>query len=970
MPRSHPPEIRRKFAAALERTGDYREACQAVGIPERTGRRWRSEGLVRASAAAARAAGLSGREPPGPSTTSFEGRSADLAALSDFFERGERVVTVFGPPGIGKTRLTSEFLKRARPGRFRPGRPVFCDLRAVRTREATVLEFGRALGLERVGEGPSSVESLGAALAARGRVLAVIDNAESASVAVGSLVAELLQGAPESGFLITSRRLLGLRAEVPYELSSLLLPVWPESDFECLHPHALTRSPSPPDADPWDSAAMRLFRARALAAEPALRSSDLPADDVCRIVHRLEGVPLAIELAASQLRRLGVRQLSDELQGCTLSVEDSSPDVDPRHRSLRRVVEQSYRHLSPVEQRVFAQLSIFHGGFTEEAAHAVLEPSQATSSWAGPVLRRLRESSMLRVERSSGVRRWGLSEPMREFAEEKLRESGLWGELATRHADYFERRGEQWVSQLRGHEGESARLGLKTELANFRLALNTREHVRDPASMLRLTLVLFEATIEWAPTHAASLIGDGIERAQNASRDLCPERMVPLLLRRSAARRETRDLSGAMADLDEARALANRASDGWTADQRRRLDAEIELHRGLACFYQGAYADARAHLEKSLSRLKPVSGLDVSHLEGQVRCALGTVRVQGSHDEAGLSLLARGVGMLEETGDVRAELWARYWWAGMQYHFRCALPPEDLDRLAERCRGLELRLHEVHFRYLTAIVRFDFGQTERARDGMREVRDLCRRTGLVRLRLCGAFVLGSSLEVCDALDEAIACYEDAVAGFESFGDRRNGALAKVFLAGATSRHGDVERSRRLLQVANRELAASGDVRASELVELQRGRISVAQIRQSVGTSGVATAATMLGQAEDSAKRAARLREVGALVCPPLLASSAEARMIAELLQRDIESVATDQRRLVVRRDGAAFARGGEPLRLMPEGELLRRLLLILVERRLDRPGQAVETSELIDRCWPGERMRPQAGRMRVRGVIR
>ena len=378
------------------------------------------------------------------------------------------MVTVFGPPGIGKTRLTHEFLKRARPGRFRRGKPVFCDLRAVRTREETGLEFGRALGLERVGEGTSTVQSLAAALSARGPLLTVFDNAESASEAVAALLAELLQGAPESGFLITSRRLLGLRTEVPYELSPLSLPKWPASELDRLDPRAATGSACPTDADPWESAAVRLFQARALAAEPALRSSDLPARDVCRIVHRLEGVPLAIELAASQLRRLGVRQLSDDLQRCTLSVEDSSPDVDPRHRSLRRAVEHSYRHLSPVEQRVFAQLSVFSDGFTEEAAHAVLGPSHAASRWAGPVLRRLRESSMLRVERSSGVRRWSLSEPMREFAEEKLRESGLWSELAARHADYFERRGEHWVSQLRSHEGETARYGLKTELANFR----------------------------------------------------------------------------------------------------------------------------------------------------------------------------------------------------------------------------------------------------------------------------------------------------------------------------------------------------------------------------------------------------------------------------------------------------------------------------------------------------------------------
>ena len=327
---------------------------------------------------------------------------------------------------------------------------------------------------------------------------------------------------------------------------------------------------------------------------------------------------------------------------------------------------------------------------------------------------------------------------------------------------------------------------------------------------------------------------------------------------------------------------------------------------------------------------------------------------------------------------MRAELWARYWWEGMRYHFRRAPSPEDLDRLAERCCRLELRLHEVHFRFLAALVRFDLGQAARAQDEMREVRSLCRRRGLVRLRFCGAFALGAALEVKDALDEAIACYEDAVAGFENFGDRRNAALAKVFLAGASGRHGDVDRSRRLLHAATHDLAASGDARAAELVELQRGRVSVAQIRRTVGPSGSGTAAATLGEAEDSARRAARLREVGALVRPPLLASSGDARMIVALLHRDIELVATVQTRLVVRPDGSAFALGDHAPQPLPEGDLLRRVFLTLVEcpsrtaracgrdRRADRTVLAWGTNAASGRAFAGARSYPPASRGRAR----
>ena len=956
MPRLHNPEVRLAFEAALEQTGDYREACRVAGVPERTGRRWRRQIEARGSRPSVRSASAqTAAAAPRPSATSFVGRAQDLTALTGMLERGDRLVTVFGPPGIGKTRLASELLRTAAPIRNGEVQDVFCDLRSLRSRQEVATELGRALGLKRLGAGGADEESLGAALDARGPCWVLLDNFEGVVGTASTLVAGLLKLAPNASFVVTSRVLLHLANEVAYELPPLSLP-------SC-----------EPQRDPWaESAAMRLFRARAMVAEPGLRIQEL-APEVATLVRRLEGIPLAIELAAAQLRSVGLGQLLVDVEDGLLGLEHLALDSDPRHRSLRNAVERSFRLLTPAQQRVFAHLSVFRKGFTAEAAAAVLDHPPGDPREVGCWLQGLRGASLLRVERyPSAMRRWDMFEAIREFGTERLADLKLEECATDRHAAYYQEFGEAQVAELSAEGGARARDSLRLELENLRAAFKTRLTQREPESILRIAAVLFETLIDSAPTGAADIATTALEAVSQREREPPAEFHVPVLIRRSIARRETNDVEGALRDAQTARAVMQRSIESWSVAHRDVVQSEIDYHLGLALFYRGLYVDARARLERALGRIAQRGDREpaTQRLEGQIVCALATTRAQGFRDETALALFPKAVALLKDAHDAVGEAWARYWWAGMRHHFQRAPSVSELEAQVEHLRQRDLRVHEVHFRLLLAIRHADAGRPDVAYPQMTAVRRLCMELGLVRLRWCGSFTYGFSLEAAGSFEDAALCYEEAAKGFSRFGDRRNEALAMIYLGGVVARSGEVARAESLLQGAQAALAKSGDARAHEMVALQRGHLDLALARVAFREGRVAEGSDRLAHARERAAAARRPRTEGTVVRLPIARCSAEARMLLRMLEREIGAVSADEPGLQVSPDGDTFSLGGDGRRRLPEGALLRKLFLVLVDERLRSPGRVVSMAELIDRCWPGERMRSAAGALRVRGLIR
>ncbi|GGP03996.1 ATP-binding protein [Nonomuraea glycinis] len=318
--------------------------------------------------------------------TTFVGRDAELAAIVAAFESA-RLVTLVGPGGVGKTRLAV-----ASAGSFSCG-GAFVDL--VPVRDAFVAEaVAAALGVSERPQQP--LEDAIADRLGRDRVLLVLDNCEHLLDAVAAFVDRLLSRCPGTRALVTSRERLGVPGE-------RVVPVAPL---------------------PLSSDAVRLFRDRATAADPAFAVDAGEAAEICA---RLDGLPLAIELAAARSAALGPGGLLAALDD-NLRLLAGGRGGDQRHRSLRAVLGWSHDLLEEDERTLFHRLAVFTGGFDLDAVTAVVAGGRAE---VADVLGRLTGKSLVAHQRDAG--RWRLLETVRAFAAEHLDDSGERPALQERH---------------------------------------------------------------------------------------------------------------------------------------------------------------------------------------------------------------------------------------------------------------------------------------------------------------------------------------------------------------------------------------------------------------------------------------------------------------------------------------------------------------------------------------------------------
>jgi non-specific serine/threonine protein kinase len=395
--------------------------------------------------------------------TSFVGRANDAAELTRLLE-DSRLVTVTGPGGVGKTRLAAELARRVQD-RF-PDGVWLVELGAAAEAAQVAAEVMSVLGVQQ-DPGRPPLEVLAEVLAPR-RLLLILDSCEHVLSAAAELCGVLLRSADEVRVLATSREQLGLGGEAWYRLSPLELPASDE-------PEAVRQS-----------SAAELFAERAGRGNPGFSLSPEYAPLVARVVSRLDGMPLAIELAAARVEALGMAGLADRIDDALRLLAGRDRLAAARHRSLTAVADWSYQLLAEPEQRVFRRLAVFPGPFTLEAAEAVAGPE------AGPLAARLVDCSLLVPPRPGADRRtrYTMLQTLRAYALTRLREAGEELQATAARAVFASSVAEQATSELEASDTELGALHwLDAEDATLSRALGwALEH--DPDDALRLAAAL------------------------------------------------------------------------------------------------------------------------------------------------------------------------------------------------------------------------------------------------------------------------------------------------------------------------------------------------------------------------------------------------------------------------------------------------------------------------------------------------
>jgi len=555
------------------------------------------------------------------------GREAALASLAEEIQRGARLVTLIGPGGIGKTRLATGYGWHALP--TWPGGVWFCDLTEAKNLDGIVGAI--AVGLD-VPLGKSDpVEQLGNAILGRGHCLVILDNVEQVMEAARPAVSRWLGRAAEARFVVTSRA----RMNVPGEALFAVEPLSIESGVE-------------------------LFRERA-RRQVAVTQLDGPvAESVRQVVQCVEGIPLAIELAAARVRVMTPEQIVGRLRDRFRLLGMSSEGADAaerRHATLRAAIDGSWELLRPWEKSAFAQCAVFQGGFTLDAAEAVIDLSAwPEAPWVVDVVQSLVDKTMLRAlgaEPAAGSGgqdvRFSMYVSLQEYAAMKLRESEAGGTSSVQGARSAEERHGRWYARSGTDEAidTPARWGvdrnrrrLEVELENL-LAACRRAATRGDADTAIKT---YRAA--WRVLELRGPFAIGMELGRQLSAlSLTEGERARLFRSLGLAEWYCGAMGEASGHLETACAIARQ-------EGNRLLELGALTSVGGAYLRWGKLDEASDRLQKGLEIAR-----ELGHrgYEGVILSALGVLhRDQGRMDEA-RALYEQALAITREIGDRRIE---------------------------------------------------------------------------------------------------------------------------------------------------------------------------------------------------------------------------------------------------------------------------------------------------------------------------
>ncbi|MBI4728413.1 MAG: tetratricopeptide repeat protein [Acidobacteria bacterium] len=630
-----------------------------------------------------------GGDPALGDRTSFVGRARELAEVRALIATG-RLVTLTGAGGSGKTRLAARLAAQV-AGSFRTGVRMV-DLAPLRDGALVVQAVADALDVRE--EQAALLDTLAEALRSQDLLL-VLDNCEHLVDATADLVRTLLGACPRLRVLATSRQPLGVAGEVAYRVPPLPVPE--------------------PGAPAGESDAVRLFCDRALAVHPGFRLTESNAPAVAEICRRLDGIPLAIELAAARTDLLGAEQIVERLDDRLRLLTGRAP----ASRSLRGMIDWSYELLAQPERALFERLAVFAGGADIDAVEAICEGGAVPAGGSLDLIAGLAGKSLVVAEERHGRARYRLLETVRQYADEKLRESADESETRDRHLGWFIRLAERgheelvgpsqaaWIDRLhddhdnlrlalgraagrpedfvrlagalgrfwdiRGHLGEGrawiARALAASEGVDARIrarALNAAGVLADSQNDFRAAVEMHERALRDArEVDDAKLIGNSLTALGNAFRSLSENARARALLEEGlAVRREAGDEFGVAASLNN---LGNlEIAEGNLEAARRLYGQALAAFRGLGNRFAvqiclGNLADVArlqgdidAALRANEEALRMARELGDTRSESHYLSMAGTLSMRAGDLDAARSHLEGALRIARELGDLEA----------------------------------------------------------------------------------------------------------------------------------------------------------------------------------------------------------------------------------------------------------------------------------------------------------------------------
>lgn len=895
-----------------------KEVAEILGVSSQTLRRWDSSGKLKAVRNSANnyrqyrrsdiqallgkeedSLALRPLEPLRPTElpqipTSFVGRQEQMATLDRCFGDGVRLVTLTGAGGIGKTRLALEYGHLALGNPIFSSRVLFCDLSEARTTADICSVLCATLGLPLVAAG--SVLGLAETFADWQLTLLILDNFEQLSSVALDTVSVWLQKAPEVRFLVTSRTLLAVPGEKVVEVGPLSLP------------H------STDGKDLLESDAIRLFSERAAAFDCVVAKDELRV--VANLVARLDGIPLAIELAAYRMRTFSPNMMLNEMSDRLDVVGRNPTPSTERHATLVKTIEWSWDLLSPGEQEGLRQCGVFRGGFSLEAAREILKPTLAGSEpTVVDLVSRLRDSSLLRVTVPPWFpeeRRFALLQTVRDWVHQQ-KEIPLNDPMRRRHAEYYEDFSKQWADAAQKGDRE-ARRRLMTERDNinvavrffisqdandggFQRALDMLLALEEPltsAGFLESQIALLTRIIEQRPSH-------GIAAHALAARG----RAYHLVLEGDKAQ----------ADLLSALEMAG--------DEERTLRARIHCTLGMLAAVNGRVDDAQGSCKTAVALL----GSSDDHVAKTYATACLAAVTSWVDQDKSRELFREVVRLAELSGD--------------QHRRAVALACLGDIELGKGNPETALALHEEALSDLVAW-------------------DDRRAAAISRAHI------GMALQELGDLTRAEDIFRAAVDDLSMLHIKRCGGLVHAHLGVIAATHNRAEEAIAELQAAKALLVESGDPSLIATFKLYRGHLDLMQHRVALEHGDAASALRHLAQAKERIERATESLPSG------VSAQIDEFSTAKRLLETAVELTENPQdapNQLVLEAQGHYFQ--------LPEGgrieltrrKTLRRVLAELVSAHHAAPGTPVPVLTIVEAGWPGEKHVGMSGHHRVRVAI-